>query len=389
MISRRFGVLAGMVAAMALLLTACGGDDPTATPPPPPPPAADGFQAEWDALIAAAQAEGELQTFICCGLGRAVEQDVLPAFEKEFGIKVINSTGSSSQQVVKVKAEREAGKYDIDVWIGGLATVNEHLIPGGIVDPIKPLVFHPDVLDTSNWYRGFVPFMGVEDGAYIVALSANASLAPLGYNTNLLPDPTVIQSYKDLLKPEYKGKMVMQDPRFPGMANGLPFYLTNADLGEEFLRALITETDMTFLEARPLAEAMALDKYQICIFCGRDLTTIQREGAAVQSNWPHALKEGATIGVGGETMYAVNNAPHPNARKLFINWLLTAEGALLAQKASGADSLRIDIPNDGVDEGDIRQEGEDYYWAEVNPGHAEQIGPATALMRDIMAEAGL
>ncbi len=347
------------------------------------------FEIEWAELIAAAQAEGELQTFICCGLGRVVEQDVMPAFEAEFGISVTNSTGSSSQQVSKVAAERAAGQFTLDVWIGGLATVTDQLIPQGIVDPIKPLIIHPEVLDASKWYRGFVPFMGPDDGAYIVALSANASLAPLGYNTDLLGDPTAIQSYLDLLKPEYKGKIVMQDPRFPGMANGLPFYLTNPDLGEAFMRSLITETDMSFLEARPLAEALAQGKFALCIFCGRDLTTIKREGAPVEDNWPHALKEGATIGVGGETMYFVNNGPNPNAAKLFVNWLLLPDSMLLAQKASGADSLRIDIPNDGVDDGDIRNEGEDYYWSEVNPGHTDQIAPATALMREIMAEAGL
>ena len=387
-----------LVAAVGLLAAACGSDPtptprPTATPVPEaiatPTPAMSAFEMEWEALVAAAQEEGELQTFICCGLGRAVEQDVLPAFEDEFGIDATNSTGASSQQVNKVVAERNAGEFTLDVWIGGLATVTDILIPDGIVGPIKPLVIHPEVLDESKWYRGFVPFLGPDDGAYIVGISANASLAPLGYNTELLPDPSVIQSYHDLLKPEYNGKMVMQDPRFPGIGNGLPFYLNNPDLGEEFMRSLITETDMTFLEARPLAEAVAQGKFTLCIFCGRDLSTIKRDGAPVENNWPHALKEGATIGVGGETMYFVNNAPHPKAAQLFINWLLLPDSALLAQKASGADSLRIDIPNDGVDEGDIRKDDQEYYWAEANPEHTAQISPAQELMREIMAEAGL
>ena len=88
-------------------------------------------------------------------------------------------------------------------------------------------------------------------------------------------------------------------------------------------------------------------------------------------------------------MYFVNGAPHPNAAKLFINWLLTPEGMLLAQQASGADSLRIDLPNDGVDEGDIRLDGVEYYWGESIPGFTDQITPAQALMRKIMDEAGL
>jgi iron(III) transport system substrate-binding protein len=396
MLRKRTTVLVLFTLIIGLLVAACGSD-PTATPAPTPTPTTpvgeptptvDPFLAQWAELVAAAQAEGEVQTFICCGLGRALN-DVIAAFEAKYNVKVVNSTGGSDQQVTKVQAERSAGQFTIDVWIGGLATVTDILIPEGMVDPIKPLIIDPDVLDASNWYTGNLPFLGPDDGAYIIGLSANATLANLGYNTELLADPDVIQSYQDLLKPEYNGKMVMQDPRFPGMANGLPFYLNNPDLGEAFMRSLITETNMSFLEARPLAEAVAQGKYTLCIFCGRDLGTIKRDGAPVQDNFPHALAEGATIGVGGESMYYVNRAPHPAAAQLFINWLLGAEGMLLAQQASGADSLRVDVPNDGVDEGDIRRNGVDYYWAEVVPGFTDQISPAQALMRDIMDEAGL
>ena len=396
MIRKQATVLVLLASVIGLLVAACGSD-PTATPAPTPTPTTpvgeptptvDPFVAQWAELVAAAQAEGEVQTFICCGLGRALT-DVIAAFEAKFDVKVTNSTGGSSQQVVKVQAERAAGQFTLDVWVGGLATVTDILIPEGMVDPIKPLIIHPEVLDASKWYTGKLPFLGPDDGAYIFGLSANATLANLGYNTDLLPDPTVIQSYKDLLKPEFDGKIVMQDPRFPGMANGLPFYLNHPDLGESFMRSLITETNMNFLEARPLAEAVALGKYTLCIFCGRDLGTIKRDGAPVQDNFPHSLAEGATIGVGGESLYFVNGAPHPNAAKLFINWLLTPEGMLLAQQASGADSLRVDLPNDGVDEGDIRLDGVEYYWGESIPGFTDQISPAQALMRKIMDEAGL
>jgi ABC-type glycerol-3-phosphate transport system substrate-binding protein len=113
----------GIVIVSTLLLAACGSDPtatpvptPTATAPPAdePTPTPDPFLAEWAELVAAAQEEGEVVTFICCGVGRSVSERI-PEFEAEFGIKWTNSTGSSFQQSPKILAEREAGKYTLDV----------------------------------------------------------------------------------------------------------------------------------------------------------------------------------------------------------------------------------------------------------------------------------
>ena len=72
MIGKRFGLLSATAVLLALLLVACGADptatptsEPTATPlpgatPTPTPDEAALFQIEWDALIEAAQAEGDL-----------------------------------------------------------------------------------------------------------------------------------------------------------------------------------------------------------------------------------------------------------------------------------------------------------------------------------------
>ena len=81
-----------------MLVAACGGDDPTATPTAPaaatPTAERTAFDIEWDALVAAAQEEGELVTFLCCALGSDIDS-FIPAFEAEFWIKWIISTGFS------------------------------------------------------------------------------------------------------------------------------------------------------------------------------------------------------------------------------------------------------------------------------------------------------
>jgi len=45
----------------------------------------------------------------------------------------------------------------------------------------------------------------------------------------------------------------------------------------------------------------------------------------------------------------LERSPHPNAAKVFINWLLSRDGQIAVQKDGGVnDSLRIDIPKNDL-----------------------------------------
>jgi ABC-type Fe3+ transport system substrate-binding protein len=74
----------------------------------------------------------------------------------------------------------------------------------------------------------------------------------------------------------------------------------------------------------------------------------------------------------------INRAPHPNAAKIFINWLLSRRGQIALQQTqlnaeSPADSLRIDIPKDEVPLLNRRLDGIKYLdtgkpeWIEMKP----------------------
>jgi ABC-type Fe3+ transport system substrate-binding protein len=57
----------------------------------------------------------------------------------------------------------------------------------------------------------------------------------------------------------------------------------------------------------------------------------------------------------------INRAPHPNAVKVFVNWLLSREGQIAYQTVSrDNDSLRIDIPKEDVPSQVRRVEGVKY-----------------------------
>ena len=78
------------------------------------------------------------------------------------------------------------------------------------------------------------------------------------------------------------------------------------------------------------------------------------------------MKEGAALSAGQGFLTLVNQAPHPNAAQVFVNWFLSREGQLNFQKAlgqaeeGGPDSLRTDIPKEDVLPKNRRLEGVKY-----------------------------
>ena len=118
-------------------------DDSTMMEPTPTAEVPE-WEMKWAALQEAAAQEGQLVGFLCCGVGGGLNiRGVLEVFEDKFNIEVVNSTGSSREQWDRVQAEREAGRYTLDVWMGGLRTSNSRLLPAGALAPLKPLIFHP------------------------------------------------------------------------------------------------------------------------------------------------------------------------------------------------------------------------------------------------------
>ena len=341
--------------------------------------------ASWDETAAAARTEGEVVAFICCGVGRNVGK-FIGEFEEKYNLKVVFSTGSSRQQADRVLAERKAGVYALDVWIGGITTANTRLLPANVVAPVKPLLVHPQVLDKKAWYGGEGPVFADPEQKYLVAFAGNGGMVPeITYNTKLV-NPDEINSFWDLLNSKWKGKIVGRDPGSAGVGQSTAFYYLHPQIGPDFLRRLLTEMDITIVKnARQAAEWLALGKYSICLFaCSREVHQLMEQGMPVRDQLAKILKEAPRISVGGGALWAMDRPPHPHAQKLFINWWLTREGQLLMQRADGDDSLRVDIPKEMVNKSDRRLEGVNYWFPERDPEFQNKLGEALTFARKLV-----
>ncbi|MBI4523835.1 MAG: ABC transporter substrate-binding protein, partial [Deltaproteobacteria bacterium] len=259
----------------------------------------------------------------------------------------------------RVLSEQRAGRYLGDLFLAG-PTAAFTLLQAGALEPMKPALLLPDVVDKSKWWERKLPFVDKED-QYIFAMNGMFR-AEAVYNTKLV-DPKDLKSYWDLLNPKWKGKIAVY--RQP--LSQLKFYYYHSDLGPEFLKRLFSEMGVTPSgDMRQITNWLAVGKFSLAITSpATDILAAERQGLPVGVFQPDHFKEGTNLVAAAGSAALLKNAPHPNAAKLALNWLLSREGQIVFQKEfaaveGAADSRRIDIPKDEVRSEYRRRDGVKY-----------------------------
>jgi ABC-type Fe3+ transport system substrate-binding protein len=338
------------------------------------------WQSEWEKTLDAAKKEGQVGVYTKAGYDKA-----FAAFQKRYPeIKVTSVAGQAVDVTNRLLAERRAQKYLADVFSFGVRSTLSLLSANGL-DPVRPVLLLPEVSDESKWYEGHV-YSDSEKSHVFRYLSVAEQ--GIGYNTKLLPNPTEVKSYLDFLNPKWKGKIVARDVRTPGPGNGnMLFWYHQPDLGPAFLRKLFGEMGITMARsALQATDWTAQGKFVFCFFCSGEIEKAKEQGLPVDVldvGW----KEGAGIVSHSGNLALMRNAPHPNAARIFINWLLSREGQIETQRVLAriqpADSRRIDIPKDDVPPDVRRKEGVRYMDMDSRPEYSE-IEPVRKLLNEVV-----
>ena len=131
------------------------------------------------------------------------------------------------------------------------------------------------------------------------------------------------------------------DPRTPGSGASLWSYMHELK-GEEYLKKLVGQKLLLGRDQRVLAENVA--KGKLALMMG---LTYYSFAPFVKAGLPvHPLpepKEGVYISGGSGHLVVLKNAPHPNATRVFVNWLLGKEGQDIFSKAMGQGTRRLDV----------------------------------------------
>lgn len=359
------------IALATLGLASCGGAAPASSPPAAPPrtatpigasapasgsaaakpsvatsatakPAGSAAPAEWQQTLDAAKKEGTVSVF---GPDGNDMHDVLTApFEKEFGIKVDYVGDPGPGIPPRINQERSAGKFLWDIIVAGTSTGLGSLIPGKILDPMDPALILPDVKDPKTWRGGSMEFL---DDNHTMLVMSPFQRGTLFINPKLAA-ATDFKSYKDLLDPKWKGKIVLDDPRKagPGQATFTFFYL-QPDLGPDYIKAL-GQQQMTVVKDFSQEVDMIGQGRNPVLLGGADFIVFARakQGVPIEVVDPRGLKEGSDVSPANGSVGLVNKPPHPNAAKVYLNWLLSKDEQTAFAKTNGYISARVDVPTD-------------------------------------------
>jgi iron(III) transport system substrate-binding protein len=337
------------------------------------------WKREWEKTLAEAKKEGQVSIYIYR------YERLLEDFKKEYPwLNVLTVTGRGSQLTSRIMAERRAGKYIADVYSGGTNGNYNVLYKGKALDPIKPALILPEVTDLTRWYGGEHRYADAE-GKFIFAYLANPSGAQLSFNSTLVT-PKDFKSYWDVTNPKWKGKIVSLDPRDSGLGATMQFFYYNRELGPEFMRKFFGAMDMQFAkEFRQMTDWLAQGRYAICMGC-KDSLRAKNQGLPVNDFDTTYWKEGSSFSSGGGSLSLLNQAPHPGAAKVFINWFLSPRGQLALQKLGDPDdppnSRRTDISKDAVPPDAQLRPGAKYFDV-VKPEFAD-MKPIFDLAKEIM-----
>ncbi|MBM2803615.1 MAG: Extracellular solute-binding protein [Deltaproteobacteria bacterium] len=343
------------------------------------------WQVDWEKTVQAAKQEAQIVIYAALG---PYHPQIFSEFQKDYPeIKATIIHGNSSRISPRLLAERRAGKYLADVYLGGPTSLYS-FYQNKLFDPLTPVLVLPEVVDTSLWWDGKQLYIDPER-KHIFVNEGSVSGFTITYNSQLAK-AVEFKSYWDLLQPKWKGKIVSLDARDPGFgASELRYVYYHPELGGEFIRRLFGEMDVTLSrEHQQAMDWIGLGKFALCAFC-RDgsATKAKAQGLPVDYINHSDLKEMPRLRGSASAITLVNRAPHANAAKVFINWYLSRRGQIVYQESHGdRDSLRVDIPKDKVPAAQRRSAGRKYFFVD-SPEYMD-VKPAVKIIDDALGAKG-
>jgi iron(III) transport system substrate-binding protein len=314
---------------------------------------------EWNRTIKEAEKEGQLVLYANEGIEGSVED-----FQKRFPrVKVVLVSGRSGQLVTRLMAERRAGKFIADVAKLGTGSASAlYRAQPFPLQPVEGQLFLSEVTDKSKWWQGRHQYADPQ-GRYLLSPCVSVHIDLASYNTELV-NPAELTSYWNLLNPKWKGRIGSMDPRAAGGREGGRLLYYHPELGPQFFRRLLTETDLVLSkDPRQAVDWLANGKLAFLLLTSpREVLRAKEQKLPVDIVDPRRLKEAPVVETAASSFMLLDKPANPNAAKLFLNWLMSRDGQISFQKSQGScDSARLDIPKDDVPPVSRRKEGVQYF----------------------------
>ena len=305
-----------------------------------------GWQQKWNTTVAQAKSEGKV--VVMGPPGDRVREALTQGFSKAFPEITVEFSGARGGELAtRIKSERDAGIYSVDIVISGTSTANAYFKPMKALDPIEPALILPEVADPKKWRDNKLEFSDRSTRFNLVFTTQNN--VPLIYNPAQVKAQEVDELFK-LLDPKWKGKIAVQDPIPSGTGNGVfrwLWHVLGPEKAKDFYRKIRAQAAAVDRDQRRQIEWIAQGKYPLHLGPGTVMYQLEQRGLKF-SVMPEFKDQGAYVTPGFGSAMLINRAPNANASKVFLNWLLTKDGQTAFCTGMGYVSRRMDVPTDHV-----------------------------------------
>jgi iron(III) transport system substrate-binding protein len=257
---------------------------------------------ELQKVVEGAKREGKVVLYSAL-VGAPSTGRIAEAFEAKYGIPVETLEARASELVERVRTEQASGRALGDVSYNG-STATERQMQDSVFVP------HGALPGASRLAAAFA-----SDGTRLPAFVIHFGIL---VNTELVKPADEPRSWTDLLQPRWKGQILADDVH-PVGSGSLFFQATYGKLGRAFHEKLAAQDPSFTRDPRGSQRRIARGEYPI--FLPSSLAAMKElEGLPLKTVVP---SEGAVYVLYQTAVF--KNAPHPNAARLFMDFLLSDE----------------------------------------------------------------
>ena len=310
-----------------------------------------GAGAEWQRVLADAKKEGHVAVVGPSELAVPIAD----AFQKDTGIEVDFLGGVASVNASRVAREVRAGNVTIDFMYTGTAELP--LVKEGLFEDEKSRLMLPGVSDPKNWSGGEIKWVD-NDKKFMLQTQATVTSIPF-YDSNAV-GPGGLTSWRQLLEPKFKKKIVAYDPRAGGPGQQMVGYI-GARFGIEFLKSVYVGQEVVYSQdSRQMAEwvSRGVDAVGLGLLLP---DYVRLRDAGIANLMPADLKDGPGTLSGGFSVFILpKGAPHPNAQIVFLNWAASRPGQQVYSGVEHQLSRRTDVHEASALDFTVPKPGVDY-----------------------------
>jgi ABC-type Fe3+ transport system substrate-binding protein len=338
------------------------------------------WQVEWDRTLAAARQEGKV--VVWGPIGDVIRKNMTEAWRKAFPDIAMEWTGTRGSEIAgRLQAERNSGIYAVDLFMSGTTTANNLMKPMGALDPIRPALILPEVLDTASWLDHRIDFSD-RDEMDLVFITVP--------KVNLIFDPNQVRAEEvdelvELLDPKWKDKIVVNDPTIAGSGQASMRWIWQVlgpERATEYITATRAQAAAVDRDERRQIEWIARGRYPILLGVSDNVVKPLMDQGVRVGVVVDFKEHGTSTTPSAGSLMLFNNAPNPNAARVFVNWLLSKDGQTVYSTSTDQASRRLDVPTDHLPAFAIPKPGVNY-WASYTEENVRLPTALDNLLKDL------